>query len=177
MQFYPAYRFFLFQKSVCSRCPVQFCLAFRTRISRRSRQNSCLVCFESDVPLLHDFVQYGSRCLVAGMMLWNVPEKDNTKLHYRAGWHSGNNLSWDIVVTEIRCCFPQSLQTNTVTVPRLRHADSFQILCETIRSALHLYCDLLTAWIQLAWDRNQCEHGTEPSGYVKCGTFLEWLGN
>jgi hypothetical protein len=28
-------------------------------------------------------------------------------------------------------------------------------------------------WIELAQDRDTCECGNEPSGYVKCGEFLD----
>jgi hypothetical protein len=32
-------------------------------------------------------------------------------------------------------------------------------------------------WINLAEDRNQCEHDNEPSGSIKCWEILEWLSN
>jgi hypothetical protein len=31
--------------------------------------------------------------------------------------------------------------------------------------------------INLAQDRDQCEHGNEPSGSIKCWEVLEWLHN
>jgi hypothetical protein len=30
-------------------------------------------------------------------------------------------------------------------------------------------------WINLAQDRDQCEHGNEPSGSIECWEILEWL--
>jgi len=36
-------------------------------------------------------------------------------------------------------------------------------------------------WIYLAQDRDRvvgcCECGNEPTGSIKCGEFLDWLGN
>jgi hypothetical protein len=28
-------------------------------------------------------------------------------------------------------------------------------------------------WIDLAWDRDRCKHGNEPSVSIKCGEFLD----
>lgn len=86
MQLYPPSHFFLFQNQCVLVTPYSF-VSFRTRVSQHSRQGSCFICFESDGPLLHDYVQYAN-----SMMLCNVPEEDNIKMHYRAGWHSGNTL-------------------------------------------------------------------------------------
>jgi hypothetical protein len=32
-------------------------------------------------------------------------------------------------------------------------------------------------WIDMVQDRNQCKHGIEPSGSIKCWGFLEGLQN
>jgi hypothetical protein len=30
-------------------------------------------------------------------------------------------------------------------------------------------------WIELAQDRDRCECGNEPSVFLKCGEFLDWV--
>jgi hypothetical protein len=32
-------------------------------------------------------------------------------------------------------------------------------------------------WMNLAQDRDQCEHGNEPSGSIKGREFLDWLSD
>jgi hypothetical protein len=50
--------------------------------------------------------------------------------------------------------------------PTLRWEDSITVDLREIG-----WCDM--DWIDLAQDRDQCEHGNEPSGSIKCWEILE----